>query len=325
MSKKKEPSKLLQALDFIAVAQKDKGAPYQTHVVLKNNMAVAFDGVLAAGVAIDESLAAVPHTMTLIAALKKCEGALAVAQLDSGRLSVKSGKFRALVPCMPSAALPDINPDPQVGVMDNRIRMCLEAVSPIIVENSQRVVMASALIRSGSVLATNGHVLIEVWHGIDMPPGLIVPKLFINALSKITKNIVGFGFSQTSFTVYFEDASWLRTQLYKDKWPDCDAILAKPHNATPLPATFFTALNTIMDFTGDDNRIYIGNGRMQTHADDTVGAAYEVDGLVAHVILNSKNLKLLESLATRMDLNGTDGISFFYGENVRGAVTQIRG
>lgn len=323
MAKKKEASKLQLALDFIALAQKDKGAPYQTHVMLTNNTAIAFDGILAAGHLIDESLVACPHTMTLVAALKKCEGVLSVTQLDSGKLSVKAGKFRALVPCLPGATLPGIAPDPRVGIIDDRIRHALEIVSPLIVENSQRVITASALVKSGSVVATNGMMLLEVWHGIDMPPGLLVPKLFINALLKVQKKLVAFGFSQNSFTVYFDDNSWLKTQLYNEKWPDTDGILAKPHTALPVPEGTFKAIETVSDFC-EDSRIFLKPGRVQSHAEDAVGAQYEVPQLQADVVLNAKNLKLLDGVITSIDFTGTDGITFFYGENLRGAMTQVR-
>ena len=55
---------IVKALDFIALAQKDKGAPYQTTVRLGQNQAVATDGVLSAGHSIDEDIVACPHTLT---------------------------------------------------------------------------------------------------------------------------------------------------------------------------------------------------------------------------------------------------------------------
>lgn len=322
---KKEPLRLLQALDFVALAQRDKGAQYQTHVALINGTAVATDGVLAAGHYIDEHINAVPHTMTLVSALKKCEGVLSVTQLDSGKLSVKAGKFRALVPCIPGATLPDIAPDPYAGVMDNRVRDGLELLAPFVVENSQRVVMASVLLRAGTMVATNGHVLLEYWHGTDLPPNLIVPKLFINALIRVKKNIVGFGFSQNSLTIYFEDNSWLKTQLYREKWPDTDAIMQR-HNAglaSPLPENFFGALSNVADFT-EDNRIRIRPGKIQSHAHADVGASYELAGINASVTLNAKHLGLLDGLVLSMDFAGTTGASYFYGENLRGAVSQFK-
>lgn len=323
MAPKKEISSLIKALDFVALAQKDKGAPYQTHVALGRNKAVAYDGVLAAGHRIDEDLVACPHTMTLVAALKKCPGALSVTQLDSGRLSVKSGKFKSFVPCVPDATLPGIYPDPRVGTLNNNIRVGLELLSPFIVENSQRVVTASALLRSGSILATNGQVLLEYWHGIDLPPGLIVPKLFINALCRITKDIVGFGYSDTTFTVYFDDESWLKTQLYNERWPNCDDILARPHSPQLLPVGFFDALGTVMNFI-EDGRVRLRNGKIHTHQDDITGASYEVEGLNANVVFNAKHLKLLDGIIKTIDFTGNKGVSFFYGDNIRGALTQIR-
>lgn len=323
MAPRKEIPSLVRALDFIAFAQKDKGAPYQTHVALGGKMAVAHDGVLSAGHSIDEDLVACPHTVTLLAALKKCAGVLSVAQLDSGKLSVKSGKFKAFVPCLPNATLPGIGPDPKVGVIDNRIRDGLAVLSPLVVENSQRVITASVLLRSRSMVATNGNVLLEYWHGIDLPPGLIIPKVFINALLKITKPLVAFGFSQSTFTVYFDDDSWLKTQLYNDKWPDCDAILNKPNNPVELPKGLFDAINIVAGFV-EDNRIRLCEGRVNTHAHEGVGASYEVAGLQANVSFNVKHILLLEGRIKTIDFVGEKGISYFYGDNLRGAITQIK-
>lgn len=320
---KTEAPNLVKALNFVAVAQKDKGAPYQTHVILRNNTAIATDGILSAGHMIDEDLNACPHTMTLLAALGKCKTVLAVTQLNSGKISIKSGAFKALVPCSPDGVIPNIVPDAWCGVLDDRIRHGLELVGPFIVENSQRVIMASALLKANTIIATNGHILLEYWHGIDLPPGLIIPKLFITALSKIDKKLTGFGFSQASFTVYFEDNSWLKTQLYVEKWPDTSAIMERPHNPTALPVGFFDGLGTVQDFI-EDGRVRIRPGKLQSHDSPEVGAQYDLEGLTSSVTLNAKHLKLLEGIATAFDFVGHKQISYFYGDSVRGAITQFK-
>ena len=63
-------------------------------------------------------------------------------------------------------------------------------------------------------------MLMEAWHGLDLPPNVPLPKQFVAALVKQKKNLTGFGFSRSSATFYFEDGCWLRTQLYSDEWPD---------------------------------------------------------------------------------------------------------
>ena len=323
MAKKKETSSLVCALDFISLAQRDKGAPYQTHVNLSRNFATAYDGVLAAGHKIDEDITACPHTVTLRAALAKCEGALAVTQLDSGRLSIRSGKFKAFVACSQEAVISSTAPDPQCGVLNNAVRDALIALSPLIAENSQRVVTASALLGSMSAKATNGRVIMEYWHGIDLPPGLLVPKLFINALEKIKKKLVGFGFSQSSFTVYFEDASWLKTQLYNDVFPDFDRILNREHRPVTLPEGFAEALDNVFEFV-EDNRLRVRDGVVRSSDTENCGASYEVHGLVANVMLNAKDVKLIIKHVRSIDFNGNNGITYFYGDNIRGALTQMK-
>lgn len=325
MSNKNKSSapRLVAALEFVSLAQRDKGAPYQTHVLLKDNMAVAYDGVLAAGHLIDEDINACPHTLTLAAALKKCKGALSVTQINNGKLSVRSGRFRAQINCSSDAVITATAPDPACGVIDNKLRDGLLAVSPLIVEASQRVVTASALLRSGSVLGTNGHMIFEYWHGIDLPDNLIIPKLFINALAKIKKNLVSFGFSETSLTVYFDDKSWLKTQLYNDVWADCDSILNKRFQPKPIPSGFFEGLDTVEPFV-EDGRVFLRPGGIQTSQDDTVGASFEIPELNTDVVFNAKQLKLLDIGIKLIDFDGVDGISYFVGDNMRGVIAQSK-
>lgn len=314
---------LLDALNFVSVAQRDKGAPYQRHTALGDNYATASDGVLSAGHRIVEDLQACPHTLSLIGALKQCQKALSVTQLDSGRLSVRSGPFKAFIACQPDATIANVAPDPACGYADNRLREALNMVSPLIVEESQRVVTASALIRNGSVIGTNGFVLIEYWHGIELPTTFIVPKLFINALKKIKKDIVSFGYSEKSLTVHFFDNSWLKTQVYVEAWPDCDAILNKEHKAAPLPADFFTAVRAITPFA-QEGRLYLRKDKIQTEAEENAGASYDVPNLDVSIVLSTQGLALIDSIVQTIDLRGNSGMCHFYGNNIRGAITQLR-
>lgn len=316
-------SSLINALTFVSLAQREKGAPYQTHAQIRNKQIIACDGVLTAGHAVEEDLQACPHTFSLLNALKTCKGVLSVTQPDNHNLMVKAGRFKAFIACMPDAVLPDIVPDPVCGQIDDRIRTGLALLSPFILENSQRVITASALIGKNTIQATTGTLILEYWHGIDMPPNLIVPKVFINALCKIQKSIVSFGFSQTSFTVYFDDGAWLKTQLYKDKWPDFGRILDVPNVPINLPENFFEGLNSIANFI-DDNRLRIRPNGLQTHTAANLGATYDIEGLNANLCLNFKTMQMLEDIIKSIDMVGVNGITYFYGENIRGAISQIK-
>jgi hypothetical protein len=191
-----------------------------------------------------------------------------------------------------------------------------------VVENSQRVVLASALLRSGSVASTTGHFALEAWHGFDMPD-MVVPKLFLNAVAAVNKKPVGFGFSPTSFTLHYEDGAWLRTQLYSDKWPDIDRVLNHPYNAVPVPEEFFPAIETIKEFSSDD-RVRIRPGRVQSHQSSEIGATLEVEGLDGNLTLPIKHMKYLSKIVKYIDIVGNNGITLLYGDGVRGAISQFK-
>src|SRR6266481_1130849 len=92
-------SSLLQALEFCSCVSEKLGVSYETHIGLRNHWAIAFNGIVAAGAPIMEDIYCHPHNLLLIEALSKCDDVFSLTQLDNGgRLSIKSGKFKAVVP-----------------------------------------------------------------------------------------------------------------------------------------------------------------------------------------------------------------------------------
>lgn len=316
-------SALINALKFVAVAQKDIGQPYQTHVRLADNFAVAFDGTVAAGHKIEEDIKACPHTLRLLDALAKCGESLSITQLDGDKLAIKSDKFKAYVSCVSDAILMPTLPDPPCAVIDDRLKAGFEAVSVLASDNSQHVVTASILLQANSMLATDRHLMLEYWHGIDLPPGLAIPKAGVNALLKVNKPLARFGFSERSVTFYFEDGSWVRSQLYSEPWPDVSRILNVTSNPWPIPETLFKAVDAVAPFS-ENGAVYFGPNVIRSHASDGIGASYEVNGIPAGPIFRAKHLKIIEPYVKTIDFIGRNGISYFFGESLRGAITGMK-
>jgi hypothetical protein len=316
-------SALLSALRFISVAQKEDGLVYQSHSILANNYAIAFDGVIAAGARIDEDLQACPHTLRLVAALSKCGESLAITQLDRDRLSIKSEKFKAVIPCAEYETLNHIQPDMPCASIDDRLKQGLSVVSCLISDNAKTVVESAILIQANSMVSTNRHVMLEFWHGIDLPPNLLVPKSFAQAIVKSPKKLARFGFSQSSVTFYFEDESWIRTQLYQEQYPNVSRVLDAAANPWPLPQNFYLALGAVESFC-EDNRLYFREGLLASHSVEGAGATYEVAGLPNGLIFNPNYLRVIEPHIKTIDFIGQNGIAYFYGESVRGAICGIK-
>lgn len=322
-SKIETKSSLLSALEFCSCVSEKLGAPYETHIGLKNNWAIAFNGIVAAGAPISEDILCHPHNLLLIEALSKCDENFSLTQLDNGRLSVKSGKFKAIVPCLDPAIMQEASPDPLIAPITNKFKEAVEAVGVIASENAQEIFTASVLMNGATVISTNRVMVMEYWHGLDLPPNVPLPKEFVKALTKQKKNLTGFGFSNSSATFYFEDGCWLRTQLYADKWPDVAPILNRPANLWAIDPQFFKALDAIAPFSEDGNA-YFDLNLIMSHAENT-GASYECAGLPKGVVYSIKQLKIIQPYVKRIDwiATGTSDSSYclvFEGDFMRGVI-----
>lgn len=316
---------LLEALTFCSVVSEKVGAAYETHIGLRNNWAIAFNGIVAAGAPIPNDLTCHPHTLLLIEALSKCDDSFSLTQLDNGRLSIKSGKFKAVVPCLDPALMQSASPDPMIVGITNKFKEAVEAVGVLASENAQHVLTASVLMNGPSVISTNRVMLMEAWHGLDLPPNVPLPKQFVAALVKQKKNLVGFGYSNCSATFYFEDGCWLRTQLYSDEWPDVSRILNREANLWSIDPGFFKSLEAVMPFSEDGN-IYSDTNLLKSHPDDGVGATFECNGVPKGFVYPAKQLMLMKPYCKKIDYmaSGIHDSSYclvFEGDTCRGVIS----
>jgi hypothetical protein len=329
-NKKKAPrekTKLESALEFARVAQIDKPTDmlYQSHCRIANGELTAFDGILCVGHPVDEDFHICPHTYRLHDAIKRCKDTLSLTQLDDATLSVKSGRFRANVQCLNLASIPHQMPDPKQGVITDAIRAGFEKLNPIVKGKADTVVYASLLLQNYSMIATNGHVALEYWHGINLPNGLAIPKEAINAVLKIPEKLTGIGVSPRTVTFWFEGDKWLRTQLWDAEWPDVEGrVFANGDHtrAKELPPNFFEAVTAVAPFCGDSETIYIGGTGVSSTVDPENGASYEIEGLPDSLIFNPAYLMVMDKLNAKVDLEGVNNITFFWAENIRGAIMQ---
>lgn len=319
--KTQNTSQLLQAIKNVNTILKDEGRPQDTHVLLQNNWAIAHNGVLGIGEKIVEDLNICPNAKVLEQALSKCGQQFSITQLET-QLSVKSGKFQAKVPCMPSESLARSFPDSPCALISDKLRASIEAVAPLALEGQDSVVTASLLIKDGTIVATDRKVIIQHYHGINLPE-IAIPKAIIGPLVKNVKPLAQFGFSNSSCTFYFDDESWLKSQLYADKWPDINMILNRAHNALTLPEGFYEAVKALEPFS-DDGFVYFETNKMLSHPSEEKGASYEVYGLPSGPAFNIKQLKMIEPYARKVDFlsEGNHGSKqlIFFSEHCRGAI-----
>lgn len=324
-SKSATSQALIAALNFISVAQKNEAdAPYKSHCILHEHKAMAFDGILTVGCKIEEDLSVCPHTLRLIDALERTTKEVSITELD-GKLSIKSGGFSAFVPCW-HEDMPALAPDPASWPIDDRLKIGFDMISGFTVDNDKRkIVETSMLLQANSMIATDSAVMLEFWHGIDLPT-MTIPKTFISAVMNCKKKLVSFGYSVNSCTFWFEDESWIKTQLYEEKWPDVGLILNRPCKPEPLPKGFYDALRDIEPFSNGkeaEKVVYFNNNALQSHRDKVEGAVCEVRGIQHGPAFNIKRLKRIEHCVDTVDFYSHD-VMYFFGNGVRGALAGVR-
>lgn len=327
ISDKPSENNFLNALKFVGSILRGIGPPVETHILLSNKWAVAFNGIISAGHVIEEDLYACPQAKLMIEALSKCTDQLSITQLDINKLSIKSGKFKAIVPCIDPTLLTISAPDAPIAAIDDRFKVAIEAVGVLSSDTAHSVYGTSILINGKSVVSTlNGTVIFEYWHGIDLPPAeysLAIPKALVEPLTKSNKKLKSFGFSDNSITFYFEDNSFLKSQQYSDKWPEVSHILNQLSNPFPVPAGLWEGLAAIAPFS-ETGMCWFQTGSLHSHAETGVGASFEAAGLPKAGPFVIKQLRLLQGHAEAIDFlapgpNGSHSVVFF-GKSIRGLI-----
>lgn len=307
---------LIKALKFVSPAQKKNGPTNVQFCTMENHWLIASDGILTIATKIEEDLQACPHTLQLIEALSNVESELNITQLSEFSLSVASGQFRALVPCVSRDELTFYGPDEPCAVIDDRLKAAFGALTPLVTENGQTAIHSAVLLQSGTAVATNGSVIMEYWHGIDLPPNIVIPKLSAQAVAKCDKTLVQFGFSQSSATFYFEDGSFIKTQLFNERYLAYQRLF-RECNCFPVPEDFFKAIRMVEPFSRDGH-IYFKNGAVATQMSEDNATTYRLEGLPEDMGFQIKLLLLCEPFFKQAEFDEENKRVFFFGENVRG-------
>jgi hypothetical protein len=327
-TKKKATSRIGEAIRFILPATEAGGLDYQEYIRISAGYAVAFDGTVAAGFPVEEELTVFPHAKRLHDALAKCGVELTVAVMPNGHLSVKGGKSRFVIPALSDGSvMPPVWPDPNIAVISDVIKEGFRALKILAKDKAEHLVEASLLLQANTMVATDRNVLFEFWHGIDLPPSLVIPRSFADAVIKQEVPLIGFGYGSRSITFWYENGAWIRTQLYQEKYPDYLRIIDVPSYPVPCPPELFEAIETIASHS-DADTVLIWTGRVTTNREDEKGAQYEVEGIeitpdkggLPFRAFSPSLLKKIKPHCETVDFNTHQDKAFFFGGMIRGAI-----
>lgn len=318
---------MLENLKFVqgAVAKKDF-LPALTHFVIEANRVRGFNGTIALSSRIECDLVCKPKAEPLIRAIGNCKDAVQMSLTTAGRLSVKSGKFKAFIDCV-EGDTPHVLPDGrfhELGETGAKLIAALRKVMPFVGDDASRPWSNGVLFRDSSLYATNNVTLVQHWMNVELPL-LNIPRMALKELLRIGEAPHSLQCDDNSATFHYDGDRWLRTQLLPTDWPDLQRVLDVTAAYEPIDDVLFEGLDSIKPFVDKLGCVYFRDGQLCTHIDDTSGASYDVPNLPARGVYNAGMLELLRGVATHVDFSSYPKPCLFHdSENLRGALIGMR-
>lgn len=324
---------MLDDLRFVAaaVAKKDYVVDL-THFKIKDGKVMAHNGRLTLCSTINVALDIRPNAAAFLAAVRACPATIALTLTPSGRLSVRSGKFKSLVECLPEdGATEFLEPEGEEVELGDSFLEGLRLLSPLMGIDASRPFAMGIKLSQASMFATNNVMIGEFWHGKNMPIDAIIPAMAVDQLLRIGEKPTKIQVTENSASFWFGENRWLRTNLIDgSQWPD-DKITAVLNslasgNQQPISDEFREAVTTLKPFLGDVPRIYVYPDRLATSHEEEQGTSMEVsngEGIPLQAYAH-KQLEILCEVASSIDWTAYPKPAMFKAQSLRGVIVGQR-
>lgn len=319
-----------EALDFVKLVGKKDGSPLETHCRIHNGYVVASNGVLTAGhtLATDASEHWCPPTYKTSTAVNSIRQTYDLTHHDNGHVTIKSGPRSRMLECVHPASIPFYQPDGKHVQVPGELVECFKALTPLI-GSGEELLSTTLLLKPETAIVTDKILLMEYYHGVPLPGQVALTKPFLQLANKIKKPLTHIGVGerqgQRSVTFWFEDDSWIMTQLYAEDWMDLSGFLASldTSNCRETPKELPDALTFLMDDLKDEiGTVILDAESVRTAKDGLSGSRVALPtGCASLAGVSAARLATAIGYATAIDFNQPSRV-VFTGEKVRGAIAK---
>lgn len=321
---------MLDALRFVAaaVAKKDY-VPELTHFKIQGGRVTGFNGVLALSSDIDVDLDILPHASKLLAAIRACEGTISLNMTPQGKLAVKAGAFKSFVDCLPEQPAEAMQPEGETLEPGPKFLQGIKALAPAMGIDASRPWSMGIKLQRNSMFATNNVMLVEFWHGENIPVDIVIPAMTVEELLRIGEPPTKVQVTPNSISFWFGPKRWMKSVLLEGgMWPidRMEAILSSPDGSqVAFCEGFFEAVEKLKPFLGDAGTLYLTPEAISTSKNEGEGTSIEMRTGVADLqAYNYKQLSLLGAVARTIDWGAYPKPCMFRGDMLRGAVVGQR-
>ena len=312
---------MLEELRFVqgAVAKKNL-LPHLTHFKIENGTVRSFNGTLALSSPIDLDIDCIPKAIPFYKAIQNCKETVSLSMTAAGRLSVKSGAFKAFIETVDEETPHVIPEGEEIEINGDVLLAALKIIEPFIGDDAARPWSNGVLLKGQSAFATNNVSAIEYWIGSSFPRVCNLPRAAIKEMIRINQPPKSAQITDISISFHYEDDKWIRSALLDLQWPDIATLLDRGSNPVPVNPLIFEGLEVLKPFVDKLERVYITDGVMSTTLIEDEGASFDLDDFPYEGVYQISILNLLNKVATSVDFSTYPKPCLFYGENLRGAL-----
>lgn len=293
---------LIPILSFVHIYSKDGERRMQSN-----------NGKLCVDTGVNFGMDVTVHGNKFIRATKLCKSKTKVKLTPTGRLSIISGKFRALIETADCTKFPrlELTARPNCLTAPNLPEIC-KTLLPFISDDASRPWSRSILFRGGKAYATNNIVIACVPCGGI--PDCVVPAYAVEVLAALNMPPVDFIVGDGFVGFFFTDGTWVRTCIIDSKWPSVEKLIT-PTKTQPLPADFLDSLESIVPFCEDPKMptVYLNQYGIHTSLQD-FGASLEVADFTPSKFRVEPLLQIAQC-AKEIDLSTYPKPCYFVGDN----------
>lgn len=316
---------MLAELKFVqgAVAKKDY-LPALTHFCIEKGTVRGYNGTIALCAPIPFDIDCKPKAVPMVQAIRNCTETVSLSMTKAGRLSIKSGGFKAFIECVEDVTS-HVEPEGERLEIDGEALLnAVKAINEFMGDDASRPWSNGILFKGQSAFATNNVIVVEYWTGVDFPIVVNVPRPAVKEILRINEPPEYAQSSESSFTLHYSNKRWIRSQLLNTEWPDLARILDKPSAPVPVDPKLFEGLEFLKPFTDKLGRVTFHEGALCTSLVEGDGARFEMEGLSYPGSYNVEMLASLASVVKTIDFSTYPNPCLFFGDRLRGAIIGMR-
>ena len=261
---------MLEILKFVRAAVCKEGhVPSRMHFRIRSGTIQANNGKLAIQCPFPSDIDCCPHAGQFYKAIAACEDVISM-HIESGKLIVRSGRFRSVVDLCDSTSFHDFIPIGQRVPVPQPMLPILRKLIPFVTDDERRPWACGVHFDGNSAMATNSICIVQHWLPLAFPVPVNIPKEAVSELLRLKIEPLEIQFSVNAVVFHLPDNAWIACIPIEYKWPDTSKVFATAENFAGTytnEAQLNSLLNDVAKLDGFTNElgvIYFHKGTVST-------------------------------------------------------------